>query len=98
MAFDNIHNYYEDFVLNKILEITQQQVDEGNNDFLEDVACVALNHLPPRYVRHNVDIVYYMTPEERNKMLEQIENAVTFAIEYVMSHQNRTIKTEQANS
>lgn len=93
MAFNNIHNYYEELVLNKILEITQQQANETDNDFLEDVACVALNHLPPRYVRHNVDIVYYMTSDERNKMLEQIENAVTYAIEYVMTHEKRTKKS-----
>ncbi|MDH5180117.1 MAG: late competence development ComFB family protein [Gammaproteobacteria bacterium] len=94
MAFDNIHNYYEDLVLKKIIEITQQHPSDENADFLEDVACVALNHLPPRYVRHNVDIVYYMTSDERNRMLEQIENAVTYAIEYVMSHSKRTGNAE----
>lgn len=93
MAFDNIHNYYEQLVIDKILEITEEELNDENHDFLEDIACVALNHLPPRYVRHNVDIVFYMTPEERNKMVEQIENAVSYAIEYVMSHGNRRSRT-----
>ena len=57
-----------------------------DQDFLEDVLCVALNQLPARYVRHNVDMVYYLTAEERQGMQQQIEKAVTHAIEYVSAH------------
>ena len=32
---------------------------------LADVACVALNRLPARYVRHDVDMVFYLTEQER---------------------------------
>jgi hypothetical protein len=28
-----------------------------NHDLLADVACVALNRLPPRYIRHQVDFM-----------------------------------------
>lgn len=83
MAFDNIHNYYEKMVLQHILETTgKSEVD----NFIEDVACVALNQLPPRYVRHDVDMAFYLTVEERVKMESLIEKAVTHSIEYVSSH------------
>lgn len=90
MSFDNIHNYYEQLVIDKIMELTPKRPVDADENFLEDVACVALNHLPARYVRYDVDFVYYMTSDERNRMIEQIDNAVTFAIEYVLSHRNRS--------
>ncbi|MCK4710060.1 MAG: late competence development ComFB family protein [Gammaproteobacteria bacterium] len=83
MAFENIHNYYEQLVFRQIQEILGQQND---SDFLDDIACVALNQLPARYVRHNVDMVYYLTSEEREAMQQQIDKAVTHAIEYVSAH------------
>ena len=83
MAFENIHNYYEQLVLRRLQEIIGPSDDP---DFIEDVACVALNQLPARYVRHNVDMVYYLTATEREAMQQQIEKAVTHAIEYVAAH------------
>lgn len=83
VALENIHNYYEQLVVIQLREILGQTDD---NDFLEDAACVALNQLPARYVRHNVDMVYYLTAEERETMQQQIEKAVTHAIEYVSAH------------
>ncbi len=83
MALENIHNYYEQLVLRRIQEIIGKPDD---SDFLEDVACVALNQLPTRYVRYDVDMVYYLTAEERENMEIQIEKAVTHAIEYVSAH------------
>ncbi len=83
MAFENIHNYYEQLVLRRLQEIIGVSDDP---DFIEDVACVALNQLPARYVRHNVDMVYYLTATERETMQQQIEKAVTHAIEYVAAH------------
>jgi len=83
MAFDNIHNYYEKLVMQHILETTGRS---NNDDFVEDVACVALNQLPARYVRYDVDMAFYLTADERINMEKQIEKAVTHAIEYVTAH------------
>ena len=83
MAFDNIHNYYEKLVLQHILDTTGR---DKTDDFVEDVACVTLNQLPPRYVRYDVDMAFYLTAQEREAMETQIEKAVTHAIEYVSAH------------
>ena len=45
---DFIHNYYERLVLQEIFA-QSSRVQEGDRDFLADVACVALNRMPPRY-------------------------------------------------
>ena len=38
-----------------------------NDDLLADVACVALNRLPPRYIRHEVDFAFYLSERERTE-------------------------------
>ena len=85
MSFSTINNYYEQLVFRHILDSIQNPVDEN---FLEDVACVALNHLPAKYVRHEVDMAFYMTSEERNKIDADVTIAVRKAIEYVSKHRD----------
>lgn len=88
MAFDNIHNYYENLVLQRLNDMLQAQFIDSDQNFLEDVACVALNQLPARYVRHDIDMVYYMTSKEREQMEYEVHKAVTAAVEYVTQHRN----------
>ena len=83
---DSIHNYYERLVFQ---EITRQssRVQAGDGDFLADVACVALNRLPPRYIRHNVDMSFFMSPQELNEIEEKTKHAVQVALNYVESRE-----------
>ncbi len=76
MAFESIHNYYERLVFEHIHDMLVDQEQETDEDFLEDVACLALNQLPTRYVRHEVDLAFYMGQDER----EQIEQSVAAAV------------------
>ena len=72
MTFDLVHNYYEKMVFERVSQyIGRTSVDP---DYLEDIACVALNHLPPRYIRHDVDMIFYLSPEE--KVMQAIESAI----------------------
>ncbi len=88
MAFDNIHNYFEKLVFETLQDkLTNNEVD-NDEDLLGDIACVALNQLPARYVRHNVDMVFYMTVEEREQNKIIVEDAVIMAIDYVNKHRH----------
>ena len=89
MSFDNIHNYYETMVLNRLNEMVDAEFIDTDPSFLEDVACVALNQLPARYIKHDIDMYYFMTMEEREKMDYEVHKAVTSAIEYVMQNRNK---------
>lgn len=80
---DSIHNYYEGLVFASLREKLGTRF--GNNDYTADIACVALNHLPPRYIRHDVDMAFYLSPNERQEMLEKVNTAVETAIEFVDS-------------
>ncbi|MDR9436244.1 MAG: late competence development ComFB family protein [Thiohalophilus sp.] len=88
MAFESIHNYYEQLVLDQLLTLTDTELQGESDDFLSDIACVALNQLPPRYVRHNVDTAFYMTQEERQAIDQEVDKAVKKAIDYVNKHRD----------
>lgn len=88
MAFDSINNYFEKLVINELKINAQKNNIEYDEDFLADVACVALNQLPARYVRHNVDMVFYMTIEEREQNQIIVEDAVLMAFDYVNKHRH----------
>lgn len=88
MAFDNINNYFEKLVIDEIQHHINEGKLENETDFLSDIACVALNQLPARYVRHNVDMVFYMTLEEREQYQAVVEEAVLMAIDYVNKHRH----------
>jgi len=88
MAFDNIHNYFEKLVFEIIQDKLSNGELENDEDFLGDIACVALNQLPSRYVRHNVDMVFYMTAEEREQNQILVEDAIVMAIDYVNKHRH----------
>lgn len=84
---DTFHNYYENIVLREI----QHQLGEKtvDSDFIADAACVALNHLPPRYVRHDVDMAFYLSPKESAEMEEKVTAAVREAIAFVEQRGSR---------
>lgn len=80
MAFSSVRNYYEALVFNEV----KTQVDKkSSNDTLADIACIALNHLPPRYFRHEVDMFFYLSPQEREETIEKVKLAVGNAIAFV---------------
>lgn len=80
----DIKNYYEDLVVE---EIHKQAPQAGvAQDDYDDVACVALNSLPPRYYRYSVDMAFYLSPKEHMEMEKRVEKAVAEAIERVSFH------------
>jgi len=84
MVFDTISNYYEKQVFLQINLILGKEFKD-DPDFMADVACVTLNSLPPRYIRHHVDMAFYMTSNERNEMETSINQAILDAIDFVRS-------------
>lgn len=88
MNFEAIHNYYESLVIEYINNDVAN--NEYNEDFLEDVACLALNQLPARYVRHDVDMAFFLTSSERQKMHDNIVNAVNTAIATVSKRERES--------
>lgn len=82
--FESLRNYYERQVVEQVLKQAPHfpLMTEEN---LPDVACVALNRLPPRYIRHEVDLAFYLTEKERTTNERQVSDAVKYAFEFVQA-------------
>jgi len=80
---DLITNYYEKLVLDCIAQHLAGTAAARDDDFIADIACVALNKLPARYVRHIVDTRFFESEEDFRRTDLQVERAVTFAIDYI---------------
>ncbi len=80
--FEQVHNYYERLVFEEVARMSNAYA-HYSADMLADVACVALNRLPARYVRHDVDMMFYLTEHERHAIEESLIEALTFAFSMV---------------
>ena len=82
MSIEQIHNYYERLVLDEVIRRVRDD-PEVTADMVADMACVALNRLPARYVRHDVDLVFYLTEAERQQSEMAMDAAIDQAIRLV---------------
>ena len=62
---ETIHNYYE----RKVIEEIHSQYGSSNliDTQLADLACIALNKIPPRYIRNDISKTYEIQINKRNK-------------------------------
>lgn len=89
LNFEQVHNYYERLVFEEVARRSQTFPD-FSSDMLADVACVALNRLPARYVRHDVDMMFYLTEHERHAIELSLEDALQFAFRFVRDRAAKT--------
>lgn len=82
-AVKNIHNYYESLVTDEIRYRVKEEFSTVDEDLVTDIACVALNRLPARYIRHEVDLAFYLSQDEFINMRKQVANAVSDAFSFV---------------
>ena len=78
---DDIHNYYEHLVLERINKLGLD--GSKSPDYLADLCYLALNRVPPRYIRYEVDMAFYLPQSERNQMEMNVEHAISKAIKYL---------------
>lgn len=93
MSIEQIHNYHERIVLEEVLR-RAHNLPNVTADMVADMACVALNRLPARYVRHDVDLVFYLTEAERHQSEVALMAALDYAEMLVMS---RSASTDPAD-
>ena len=89
MDSTDIHNYYEHLVIDYMQTHITPMMPDKSNDFFLDVACYALTKLPARYMRHEIDMAFYLEPTERRAMMDEVEKAVKDAVKYIEKNFNR---------
>lgn len=83
--YDDITNYYEDLV---IQHFTQLGIDEKyDDDYVADLTCIVLNQLPTRYIRHQVDMVFYLPDSELIEMKTKVKSATKKSLEFMENNQ-----------
>jgi chlorite dismutase len=91
--FDQVHNYYERLVFEEVARRAQApDYMDFSSDMLADVACLALNRLPARYVRHDVDMMFYLTEPERQAMEHALEEVMRFSFALVQERTARSAR------
>jgi hypothetical protein len=84
--FSSVRNHNE----RAVYEAVQQHAPRypgllHSTELLADVACVALNRLAPRYIRHEVDFVFYLSDRERVDSQRELFDAVDYAFGFVQA-------------
>jgi hypothetical protein len=82
--FDQVHNYYERLVFEEVVRRAHAAEHlDFTGEMLADVSCLALNRLPSRYVRHDVDLMFYLTEQERQAMEQALDEVLKFSFAFV---------------
>lgn len=81
--FSLIRNFYEQHVFDRVSRGMAHHPEIKGAEALLDVACIALNRLPPKYIRYDADLFFYMTPKERTEIEAALDEAVQAAVEFV---------------
>lgn len=91
MNFSSIHNFYERLVFEYICEEPVNNYQDCDEEFFQDVSCYALMRLPARYIRHDIDMAFYLAPGERVEMLHSVAEAVIRAAEFIYQRRQSKI-------
>ena len=84
--FTSVTNHNERAVFEMVSRFAERHPGLSDDaELLADVACVALNRLPPRYIRHQVDFVFYLSDRERQDNERALLEAVEYAFGFVQA-------------
>ncbi len=84
--FTSVRNHNEQAVYDAVVRLAAQYPGVAHKpELLADVACVALNRVPPRYIRHEVDYVFYLSDRERGDSERLLLEAVEYAFGFVQA-------------
>ncbi len=91
MNFASLYNYYEHLVFNYINDQLVEQYSDQDEEFFLDVACYSLTRLPSRYIRHEIDMIYYLAPGEHEEMEERVVSTVESAAKFISERMIRQV-------
>lgn len=89
MKLDNdIHNYYEKLLLDHLVELRLD--NEYDSEYLADLCCIVLNQLPPKYIRYEVDMAFYLPQTERFEMVMKVREAMNKAKAFLDTQRDKS--------
>jgi len=94
MDFTSIHNFYEHLVIDYLQAKIIPAHPEQSTDFFLDIACYSLTKLPSRYMRHEIDMAFYLESKERAQMMDEVKKVVDDAVIYITKNFNKNERYE----
>lgn len=94
MNFASLYNYYEHLVFDHIQRELMPRYADQDEEFFLDVACYSLTRLPARYIRHEIDMIYYLAPGEHEEMEKRVASTVDAAAKFIHARQQQTQREE----
>jgi len=86
MDFSSVYNIHEKTIFEAVAAAAPRYPGIADDaGLLADVACVALNRLPPQYIRHSADLAFFTTEKERLAIQRNVAESVDFAFGYVQA-------------
>lgn len=77
----SIFNCNEQLVLDELARQTKELT--FTDEQLSDMACIALNKVPAKYIKHSVDRVFYMDEGEQVELDKLVKASVAEALTFV---------------
>jgi len=94
MNYSSVYNFYEHLVFEYINETLLPNHSVKDEDFFLDVSCYALTRLPSRYIRHEIDMAYYLAPGERTEMENRVAQTVDAAAEFILDRLEKGVERQ----
>jgi competence protein ComFB len=92
-------NYQELLVAEQLKRLTPDYPDLASSPELQqDAACIALNHLKPRYFRRVDQLERFMSQPEREENVTAVYTAVLSAIEFVILNSDDLLGGQDAGA
>jgi hypothetical protein len=86
LDFTTVRNHHEQAVFRCVIDTAGQFPGVAHRpELLIDVACVALNRLPPRYIRHEADFAFFLSDRERADSELAVSEAVEYAFGFIQA-------------
>lgn len=85
-VLDSIFNYNERLIVQEMA--AQLENESCTEEQLSDIACLALNKVPAKYIKHSVNRAFYMSNDERAELEVSVRESVTEAIKFIKGVKN----------
>lgn len=81
----------QNFTESLVEDVFEQQgvFERYDGDTVQDLFCLVLNQLPPRYLRHSVDVRINITPEEQQAINSEILEAIDQGLQVIRSNRRK---------
>lgn len=87
LDFSLIRNFYEHGVFERVARSASAYPSLTDPSAILGVACIALNRLPPKYIRHDADMIFYMTASDRIELEKALDEAVATAFQFAVERE-----------